>query len=141
MTVSHVAEMRFENMSDRMAFALQQRLNEVFREFGVTEVELVIHPVTEIVQWAPTVPADSNKPSSKQIGFCERLIGDLRRLLHNEVDAPILEQGRLLISAINEGLKDPELDKRRMSHFINTLQEAIADLTLKQKGIHTNEWS
>lgn len=140
MEVTHVAELRLGGCSDRMAFALQQRLNEVFREFGVTQTQLVIHPVTELIQWVPTVPADSNKPSSKQIGFCERLIGDLRRLLHNEVDAPILEQGRILISAINEGLKDAELDKRRMSHFINTLQEAIADLTLKQKGIRTNEW-
>lgn len=138
---THVAELRLEDCSDRMAFLLQQRINEVFREVGFMGVELHFYPVTDPVQWTPLTPVDSNKPSSKQTGFCDRLVGDLRRLLHNETDAPILEQGRLLISAINEGLKDPELDKRRVSHFINTLQEAIADLTLKQKGIRTNEWA
>lgn len=139
MAVTHVAELRLEGCSDRQAVLLQQRFTEALRGLGVLGAELHIHPVTEIVQWKSLLGPDDG-PSKKQVGFCERLVTDLKRLLHNEIDTPILEQGRIVISAINEGLKDPELDKRRISHFIGVLQEAIADLTLKQKGIRTNEW-
>lgn len=132
-----VAEFRLECDKPRALF-LERLLSEAMRAHGY-EPDLHIHETTETITWPH--PSQDNAPSYKQTNYAKNLLGDLRRLLHNETEPTILEQGRLLLSAVNAAFVSPETDKRHMSHCINTLKEAIEDLTFKQRGLNTGEWS
>lgn len=137
MTVTHVAEYRFYDLTDAEAAAIDRVLTRALLENGKQfkqDYDCAFRGASVVVRWNPTVPSDEDKPTKSQLSYARTLGGDLRSAATRCNDTDVVARVQVLLREVQAALQDPESTKRIASNCIDAMTEALADLRFIANG-------
>jgi hypothetical protein len=129
--ITHVAEIRFRDLTDTQAALIETFVRRALAQDGFN-AEVHFGPVGTVPNYRPAAAEDT--PSLKQRNYFRRLVDELNLAL-KLLDASVpVEREKFIYTLAFTELNDPGLTKRRISELIDTVKETIDDVNFIRTG-------
>jgi hypothetical protein len=132
--ISHVAELRCNDLTELQARKVKTALENLVSELGyeTSQIEVQFASAEVKIQWG--IPAlGDNKPSEAQVSFARKLYAELKAVATGEGVVAI--RARQLADEVVAEMKSGNVTKQQMSPIIDNMKLAIADVRFEKEGL------